>query len=241
MAGHSKWKNIQHRKGAQDSKRGKIFTKIAIELTVASRLGGGDPADNPRLRTALAKAKSANMPKENWVRAIKKGTGEGGGTAYTEKTYEGYGPGGAAVLVECLTDNINRTVSEIRFIFSRAGGNLGQDGSVNWIFERKGLLVLNKEAVKDYDSFFELTLENGAEDVNEGEDYYEVTCDPDSFLSLKQVMDDAGYETEVSEISRIPKNENGMEQDKFDSLEKMIALLEDNDDVQNVYHNGAVE
>ena len=241
MAGHSKWKNIQHRKGAQDSKRGKIFTKIAIELTVAARLGGGDPADNPRLRTALAKAKSANMPKENWQRAIKKGTGEQGGAAYTEKTYEGYGPGGAAVYVECLTDNINRTVSDIRFAFSRAGGNLGQDGSVNWMFERKGLFALAKENVKDYDSFFELALENGADDVEESDEHYEISCDPDNFLTLKQALDDEQFETEISEISRIPKNETSMEQDKYESLEKMISVLEDYDDVQNVYHNGTVE
>ena len=238
MAGHSKWKNIQHRKGAQDSKRAKIFTKIAIELTVAARLGGGDPNDNPRLRTALAKAKSANMPKDNWERAIKKGTGEGGGTSYTEKIYEGYGPGGSAVIVECLTDNINRTVSEIRYIFSRSGGNLGQDGSVNWMFERKGLMILGKETVKDYDAFFELSLENGALDVDEQEEYYEVTCEPEDFLNLKAAFDKAELETEVSEISRIPKNETALEQEKFESLEKMISLLEDNDDVQSVYHNG---
>lgn len=238
MAGHSKWKNIQHRKGAQDSKRAKIFTKIAIELTVAARLGGGDPNDNPRLRTALAKAKSANMPKDNWERAIKKGTGESGGTSYTEKIYEGYGPGGSAVIVECLTDNINRTVSEIRYIFSRSGGNLGQDGSVNWMFERKGLMILGKETVKDYDAFFELSLENGALDVDEQEEYYEVTCEPEDFLNLKAAFDKAELETEVSEISRIPKNETALEQEKFESLEKMISLLEDNDDVQSVYHNG---
>lgn len=240
MAGHSKWKNIQHRKNAQDSKRGKIFTKIAIELTVAARIGGGDPADNPRLRAALTKAKLANMPKDNCQRAIKKGTGDGGGEAYAEKTYEGYGPGGAAVLVECLTDNINRTVSEVRFIFSRAGGNLGQDGSVAWIFERKGLFIFDKDAIKDYDSFFELALENGALNVEEEEEYYEVTCEADTFLSLKQAFDEAGLEPEVVEISQIPKNETEMDQEKFDSLEKMIAALEDNDDVQNVYHNGTV-
>lgn len=241
MAGHSKWKNIQHRKSAQDNKRGKIFTKIAIELTVAARLGGGDPDDNPRLRAALSKAKSANMPKENWERAIKKGTGEQGGTSYTEKIYEGYGPGGAAVLVECLTDNINRTVSEIRFIFSRAGGNLGQDGSVGWMFERKGLFIFDKKNITDYDNFFELALENGASDVEEQEEYYEVTCEPEQFLTLKQALDEKKLEGEVSEISRIPKNETAMNEDKYNSLEKMIALLEDNDDVQNVYHTGVAE
>lgn len=241
MAGHSKWKNIQHRKSAQDNKRGKIFTKIAIELTVAARMGGGDPDDNPRLRTALAKAKSANMPKENWQRAIKKGTGAQEGSSYTEKIYEGYGPGGAAVIVECLTDNINRTVSDVRFAFSRAGGNLGQDGSVNWIFERKGIFIFNKKKINDNDKFFELALENGASDVDEQEEYFEVTCEPDLFLTLKQAFDEANLETEISEISRIPKNETTIEKEKYESLEKMISVLEDNDDVQNVYHNGTIQ
>ena len=147
MAGHSKWKNIQHRKGAQDAKRGKVFTKIAVEITVAARIGGGNPDDNPRLRAALLKAKAANMPKDNWQRAIKKGTGELEGADYIEKTYEGYGPGGVAVLVECLTDNVNRTVGDVRHAFTRSGGNLGQDGSVGWIFERLGLIIYSREHI----------------------------------------------------------------------------------------------
>ena len=240
MAGHSKWKNIQHRKGAQDAKRGKIFTKIAIEITVAARLGGGDPADNPRLRTALAKAKASNMPKDNWMRAIKKGTGNLEGSSYTEKIYEGYGPGGVAVIVESLTDNINRTVSEIRYIFSRSGGNLGQEGSVNWIFERKGLFLFSKESIKDFDKFFELSIENGADDVEEQEEGYQVTCELGEFIGLKQVYDDNKITAELFEMSYLPKNDVELEEGKYESLEKMVALLEDNDDIQNVYHNGVL-
>lgn len=238
MAGHSKWKNIQHRKGAQDAKRGKIFTKIGIEITVAARIGGGNPEDNPRLRAALAKAKAANMPKDNYTRAIKKGTGEGGATNYTEKTYEGYGPGGVAVIVECLTDNINRTVSEVRFAFSKSGGNLGTDGSVSWMFHRKGMIVFEKDQISDFESFFETALENGAEDVKDEESQYEVTCEPEDFMNLKAALDSICPDPVFCEITRIPENSTEIDAGKFESLDKLINILEDNDDVQNVYHNG---
>jgi YebC/PmpR family DNA-binding regulatory protein len=238
MAGHSKWKNIQHRKGAQDAKRGKIFTKIAIELTVAARAGGSNPDENPRLRTALAKAKAANMPKDNWQRAIKKGTGELDGVSYSEKLYEGYGPGGVAVLVECLTDNTNRTVSEVRFAFSRSGGNLGTDGSVSWMFHRKGMICYDKENVTDYDRLFEVALENGAEDVKEEDGQVVITCDPEAFLDLKTALDTLNLEPNFCEMTRIPENFNLVEESKVDSLERLINTLEDSDDVQNVYHNG---
>lgn len=237
MAGHSKWKNIQHRKGAQDAKRGKIFTKIAIEITVAARMGGGNPDDNPRLRAALAKARAANMPKDNYVRAIKKGTGELEGANYLEKTYEGYGPGGVAVFIECLTDNVNRTVSEVRFAFSKYGGNLGTDGSVAWMFHRKGMLVYEKSQIPDFDTLFETALENGAEDVKEDEGQYEVTCKPEDFMALKSALDSLCSEPIFCEVTQIPENLTAIDADKTESLEKMINALEDNDDVQNVYHN----
>lgn len=237
MAGHSKWKNIQHRKGAQDAKRGKIFTKIAIEITVAARAGGGNPDDNPRLRAALAKAKAANMPKDNCTRAIKKGTGEGDGANYVEKTYEGYGPGGVAVFLECLTDNINRTVSEVRHAFSKFGGNLGTDGSVAWMFQRKGVIVFEKEKIGDFDTFFEKALENGADDVKEEDEQIEVVCETEAFNNLKTALDEICDEPAFCELTWIPDNLNAIDADKVESLEKMIGILEDNDDVQNVYHN----
>lgn len=240
MAGHSKWKNIQHRKGAQDAKRGKVFTKIAIELTVAARLGGGNVDDNPRLRTALAKAKAANMPKDNWQRAIKKGTGDLDGADYSEKTYEGYGPCGVAVFVECLTDNANRTVSEVRFAFSRSGGNLGTDGSVDWMFERKGVISFTKDKIADFDQLFELCLEHGADDVNEEDDMYVVYCAPEDLHTLKTQIDPMCDEPDFCEITRLPKNSQEVDEKKMPSLEKLINALEENDDVQNVFHNAAL-
>lgn len=238
MAGHSKWKNIQARKGAQDAKRGRVFTKIALEITVAARIGGGNPDDNPRLRAALTKAKAANMPKDNQTKAIQKGTGEGGDVSYIEKTYEGYGPGGIAVFVECLSDNINRTVSDVRYAFSRAGGNLGTDGSVSWMFERKGLLIYPAEEVQDFESFFDLALESGADDVKEEDDRYEVTCEPGSFFELKNALDKLSDKPVFCEVTMIAKNLASVEADKVASVEKMIDALEELDDVQNVYHNG---
>ena len=240
MAGHSKWKNIQHRKGAQDAKRGKIFTKIAVEITVAARISGPNPEDNPRLRVALGKAKAANMPKDNQQRAIKKGSGQGGSVAYSEKSYEGYGPGGVAVIVDCLTDNANRTVAEIRHAFSRAGGSLGTDGSVGWMFDRKGILVYEKEKIPSFDALFELALENGAEDVKEEDGQYEVVCEPNDFLTLKAALDGICDEPGFCEVCRIPTNYSEINAAKGESLDKMIQILEDNDDVQNVYHNANV-
>lgn len=240
MAGHSKWKNIQHRKGAQDAKRGKVFTKIAIEITVAARQGGGNPDDNPRLRTALAKAKAANMPKDNYTRAIKKGTGDLDGSNYTEKTYEGYGPGGVAIFVECLTDNVNRTVGDVRHSFSRNGGNLGTDGSVSWMFHRKGMLVYESTKINDFDSFFEIALENGAEDVKEEEGQVEVSCEPEQFLNLKSALDEVCSDPDFCEITRIPENYTQVDEEKSATLDKLVNALEDNDDVQNVFHNATL-
>ena len=238
MAGHSKWKNIQHRKGAQDAKRGKMFTKIAKEITVAAKLGGGDPDDNPRLRAAIIKARSNSMPKDNIDRAVKKGTGESDGSDYLEKTYEGYGPGGVAVLVECLTDNVNRTVADVRHAFGKFGGNLGTDGSVSWMFHQKGTIVYKKDAIEDFDRLFELATENGADDVNEEDEVYEIICNPSAFSDLKTALDELKVEPEVAEISRIPENYSAVDKDKGESLMKLIDFLEDNDDVQEVYHNG---
>lgn len=238
MAGHSKWKNIQHRKGAQDAKRGKMFTKMAKEITVAAKLGGGDPDANPRLRAAITKARSNSMPKDNIDRAVKKGTGESDGAEYQEKTYEGYGPGGVAILVECLTDNINRTVADVRHAFSRSGGNLGTDGSVSWMFHKKGQLIYKRQSIQDYDQFFEVAIENGAGDVEEEEEIYEVLCEAPDFLNLKDALDKLGIEPELAEITRIPENQTNLDEKKAESLNKLIDNLEDCDDVQNVYHNG---
>jgi len=240
MAGHSKWKNIQHRKGAQDAKRGKIFTKIGVELTVAARMGGGEPENNPRLRTALVKARTANMPKDIINRAIKKGTGELEGVEYVEKVYEGYGPGGVAVMVECLTDNGNRTVAEVRHAFNKHGGNLGTDGSVGWMFQRKGVFVYDAEKITDGDSFLELALENGADDVKDDSGQFEVITPPESFLSMKDALDSLKVDPEVSEITMIPDNTAAVQEDVGETLVKLINFLEDLDDVQNVHHNGDI-
>lgn len=239
MAGHSKWANIKHRKGAQDAKRGKLFTKLAKEITVAAKIGGEDLDSNPRLRLAVTKARSQSMPKDNIERAIKKGVGGDVGDDYVEKTYEGYGPAGVAIVVECLTDNINRTVSEVRYAFTRSGGNLGTDGSVGWMFHSKGQLVYEKEKVADFEKLFETALENGAEEVDDSDDgVYEIICEPAAFQSLKDQLDSLGVEPEVAEVTRIPENYTALDGDKALSLNKLIDMLEDCDDVQNVYHNG---
>lgn len=237
MAGHSKWKNIQHRKGAQDAKRGKIFTKLAKEITVAARLGGGDLESNARLRTVVVKARSNSMPRDNIERAIKKGTGELEAEQYVEKVYEGYGPGGVAVMVECLTDNINRTVADVRHAFTKFGGNLGTEGSVGYMFHKKGTIVYQRGKIKDFDKLFEAALEAGAEDVKEDEDAVEIICAPDAFNELKEALDRMGLEADVAEIMRVPENYTAVDSDKAQSMQKLIDWLEDNDDVQNVYHN----
>ncbi len=237
MAGHSKWKNIQARKGSQDKKRGKIFTKIATEITVAARLHGGDPDSNPRLRTALLKARGANMPKDNIERAIKKGTGNLDGANYVEKTYEGYGPGGVAIICECLTDNVNRTVSEVRLAFTRCGGNLGTDGSVSWMFHKRGQIVYNRTKVKDLDQLMEAAIEHGADDVKDDEDMVEIICEPTQFAALKDALDKLGVEPEVAELTRIPENYTTVGADQSETVTKLVDMLEDSDDVQNVYHN----
>jgi YebC/PmpR family DNA-binding regulatory protein len=239
MAGHSKWANIKHRKAGQDAVRGKLFTKLGREITVAAKIGGDDMDANARLRTAVTKAKSQSMPKDNIERAIKKGVGGDIGDNWSEKVYEGYGPGGVAVVVECLTDNVNRTVSEIRHAFTRAGGNMGTEGSVSYMFHKNGQIVYNKSDVSDFDALFELALENGADEVDdEDAEVYAITCEADAFLSLKEKLDTLNIEAIMAEITRVPENHTPLEGKKAESLNKMLDILDDCDDVQNVYHNG---
>jgi YebC/PmpR family DNA-binding regulatory protein len=237
MAGHSKWSSIRHKKGAVDAKRGKMFSRLNKEITVAARLGGGDPAGNPRLRAAIQAAKSANMPKENITRAIKKGTGELEGAYYEETNYEAYGPGGVAVLIDCLTDNKNRTVADIKYIFDRHGGNLGEPGCVDWIFNKKGMIVFEKEQV-DEDMLLEIALEAGAEDIKEEETQFEVITDPADFESVRKAFDDAGQTSyTLAEVSMIPQNTVRLEGKEAERMLNLMAALEDNDDISHVYAN----
>lgn len=236
MSGHSKWSSIKHKKGAADAKRGKIFSRLIKEVTVAARLGGGDPDGNPRLRTAIAAAKAENMPKENIERAIKKGTGELEGASYEEANYEGYGPGGVAVLVDCLTDNRNRTVADVKHLFERNSGNLGEPGCVAWIFEKKGLIVFENDKV-DEEQLLDLALEAGAEDVREEETEFEVISDPSDFESVKAAIDGAELSYTLAEITMIPKNTVKLEGKKAQQMLNLMQALEDNDDVSHVYAN----
>lgn len=235
MSGHNKWSTIKHKKGAADAKRGKIFTKIIKEISVAAKLGGGDPAANPRLRTAIDKAKGENMPKDNIERAIKKGAGGMEGVNYEEINYEGYGPGGVAVLVEVLTDNRNRTVSDVRSIFTKSNGNMGETGCVSWIFDKKGLILFPKNV--DFDKLFEAAIEAGADDVAEQDEQFEVTTDPSSFIEVRDALTAAGFTFESAEITMIPQTQVKLEGKQAESMLKMMDKLEDNDDVQNVYAN----
>lgn len=237
MSGHSKWSTIKRKKGAIDSKRGKIFTKIIKEITLAARLGGGDIEGNSRLRQAVAAAKEENMPKDNIERAIKKGIGGGEGAAnFEEVTYEGYGPGGVAVLVEVMTDNKNRTVAEIRHILSKHGGNLGENGCVSWIFSKKGSIVIDKKEIEE-DALMELALDAGADDVKSEEDEHEVIISPAAFEAVKKALDDKGIKHLEARIGMIPSNTVKLEAGKAEQMLKLMEKLEDNDDVQNAYAN----
>ncbi len=239
MAGHSKWANIQHRKKAQDAKRGKIFTRLIREITVAARQGGGDPEANPRLRLALDKAASANMPKDTVERAIKKATGELEGVSYEEITYEGYAPGGVAVLVDCVTDNKNRTVSEVRHAFSKHGGNLGTDGSVSYLFNKIGVVSFAPGA--DEDAIMEAALEAGAEDVVTEEDgSIEVITTPQDFVAVVEALNAAGLEPAESEVTMRASLEVDLDVESAQKILKFLDVLEDLDDTQNVYHNAAI-
>ena len=237
MAGHSKWAQIKHKKKAVDAKRGKLFTKLIREIMVAARIGGGDPSGNPRLRAAIEAAKNANMPKDNIERAIKKGTGELEGVAYEEVTYEGYGPGGVAILVEAMTDNRQRTVADLRHIFSKRGGNLGEPGSVAWMFEKKGVITVEKAHVTE-EGLMDAALEAGAEDLVDQGEVWEVHTDPKAFDSVKKALEDAGIPVVSARLDMVPQNlVEVSDPGQADKLLKLMDALEDNDDVQNVYAN----
>ena len=235
MSGHSKWANIKHRKGAQDAKRGKIFTKLIKEVTIAARIGGGDLESNARLRLAVDKAKQANMPKDNIDRGIKKGTGDLDGVTYEEGVFEGYGPGGVAVIVEFMTDNRTRTVADVRHAFNKYGGSLGVSGSVAFMFDRKGQIIFSAE--NDFETIFEVALEAGAEDVKEEDGMIEVITDPTEFEAVQSELEKHELKYESAEVTMIPQNLTPVEGKQAESLMKMIDVLEDNDDVQNVYAN----
>lgn len=239
MSGHSKWSTIKHKKGAADKKRGKIFTKLIKEITVAARMGGGDPESNPRLRHAIAAAKAQNMPKDNFERAIKKGTGDLDGVSYEEIVYEGYGPGGVAVLVECLTDNKNRTIADVRFIFSKAGGNVGTDGCVAWMFDKKGLIAVSKAAA-DEDTLMEVALEAGAEDIRDEGDDFEIITAPEDFDAVKDAVDQAQIECEVAEITMLPQNTTAVSGKEAEQMIRFMEALDDCEDVQKFYTNADI-
>ncbi len=239
MAGHSKWANIQHRKGAQDKKRGKLFTKLIREITVAARMGGGDPEANPRLRLAIDKARGQSMPKDNIARAVKRGSGDTEGDDYQEIRYEGYGPGGVAVMVDCMTDNRNRIVAEVRHAFTKFGGNLGADGSVAYLFNHVGQLSF--PAGSDEDSIMEAAIEAGAEDVVTNDDgSVDVLTDPASFESVREQMKVTGYDSEESEVTMRAATSAVLAEKEASSMIRLLEMLEDLDDVQNVYSNADI-
>jgi YebC/PmpR family DNA-binding regulatory protein len=240
MAGHSKWANIQHRKGRQDAKRGKIFTKIIKEITVAARLGGGDPAMNPRLRAAVAEAKEENMPSDNITRAIKKGTGELEGVSYEEIRYEGYGINGAAIIIDCLTDNRQRAVMDVRHALTKHGGNLGTDGSVAFLFKHCGQIVFEPGVSED--AVMEVALEAGAEDIVTDEDgSIEVITPPADFLAVKEALEAAGLKPAVAEVTMKPNMETVFTGDDAVKMQKILDMLEDLDDVQDVYTTAVID
>ncbi len=237
MSGHSKWSSIKHKKGAADAKRGRLFTRLIKEITVAARLGGGDPASNPRLRQAVQAAKNANMPQDNINRGIKKGTGELEGVHYEEVTYEGYGPGGAAIFVEAVTDNKNRTVGELRALFGKNGGNLGESGCVAWIFDQRGMVTVPATG-KSEEEVFEIALEAGAEDLNKEDDEFQILTSVEKFESVRKALEDRGLPIKSAELTRLPQNTTSIEDEKNSRrLLKLLDALEDHDDVQKVYSN----
>jgi|SRR5688572_11427098 YebC/PmpR family DNA-binding regulatory protein len=236
MSGHSKWSTIKHKKAAKDAKRGKIFTKVIKEITVAARLGGGDVNANPRLRTAVLAAKAVSMPSDNIDRAIKKGTGELEGVNYEEITYEGYGPGGVALMVQVLTDNRVRTVAELRSLLTKHGGSLGETNSVGWMFKKQGLIAVQRAGV-DEDRVMELALEQGADDVREAGDLVEVLTTPEAFVAVKEALEGAGIPLASAEVTMVPQSTVTVTGKSAESIVKLLELLEDHDDVQNVSSN----
>ncbi|MDO3722458.1 YebC/PmpR family DNA-binding transcriptional regulator [Marinobacter sp. chi1] len=239
MAGHSKWANIKHRKAAQDARRGKIFTKIIRELTVAARQGGGNPEDNPRLRAVIDKALNANMKKDTIERAVERGAGGGDDSDYEELTYEGYGPGGVAIFVEAMTDNKNRTVAEIRHAFSKMGGNLGTEGSVAYLFTKQGVISYGPDVSED--ALMEAALSAGAEDLAEqGDGSFEIVTTPDRYMDVKDALVESGFKPDNAEVTWVPATRVELDQDGAEANLRLIDMLEDLDDVQSVYHNADI-
>ena len=236
MSGHSKWSSIKHKKALVDAKRGKMFTKVIREITVAARTGGGDEVTNPRLRVAIQSAKSVNMPSDNIERAIKKGTGTLEGVTYEEIVYEGYGPAGVAIYVQCLTDNKNRTAGEIRSLFSKRGGNMAGQGSVAWIFEKKGLAVVEQNKIAE-DKLMEIVINAGAEDLSRSDDKFEILTDPNDLEAVKKALENKSVPYESAVLQMIPKNLVAVDPSQARSIINLIDALEDHDDVQNVYAN----
>jgi len=236
MSGHSKWSTIKRKKGAADAKRGKIFSKLAKEITVAAKIGGGDPAANPRLRTVLLAARSENMPKDNVERAIKKGTGEIPGVVYEEVRYECYGPAGVAVIIDVLTDNKNRTVAEVRHVVTKVGGSMAENGAVSWNFERKGVITVPKEGLTD-ETIFEKAVEAGAEDVDTEGDMYEITTQATDLHAVSEALEEMSIATDSAELTMIPKTTIKVEGSSAGQVLRLMESLEDLDDVQNVYAN----
>ncbi|HPN30373.1 MAG TPA: YebC/PmpR family DNA-binding transcriptional regulator [bacterium] len=239
MSGHSKWHSIKHKKAAADSKRGKMFTKIIREIQVAARIGGGDLSSNPRLRNIISEAKSINMPKDNIEKAIKKGTGELEGSTYEEKSYEGYGPGGVAIFIQTLTDNGNRTTAEIRHLFSRCNGNLGTSGSVSWMFERKGIIVLDGTKYKE-EQIFDMIIEANADNIETDEDELIITTTPENFEPAKKILESNNIEIISAKLEFVAKNKTDIDVETGKKLANLVEKFEEQDDVQNVYFNADI-
>lgn len=238
MSGHSKWKTIAHKKGKTDAQRAKVFTKLSREITVAVREGGADINNNSRLKDVVAKARAGNVPQDNIKRVIEKAAGSGGSANYESISYEGYGPSGVAVIVETMTDNRNRTASDMRHYFDKYGGNLGATGCVSWSFDKKGVLVIDAEVFPDEDSVLEAALECGAEDFSSGEDAHEVITTPENFSAVRDALEARGYTYISAEVEMVPQNYTALsDPDDIKKMEKLLEMLEDNDDVQNVWHN----
>ena len=236
MSGHSKWSTIKRKKAAIDAKRGKIFTTLIREITIAARAGGGDPASNPRLRHAISSARDANMPQDNIKKAIMKGTGELPGTTYEECTYEGFGPGGVAIFMEVLTDNKNRTVADIRHLITKYGGNLGENGSVTWMFETKGQIILTRDN-QDENTLFEAAIDAGAEDFEAVHDEFIITTDPADIMSVRNAIENKGYFVESSKVEMLPKNLHKINDENSEKAISLLNEIEDHDDIKSIYTN----
>lgn len=236
MSGHSKWSSIKHKKAKEDAKKGKVFTRLIKEITISTRLGGKDPMANPRLRLAIDKAKSQNMPSDNIERAIKKGSGELEGVSYEEYTYESYGPGGVAIIIEVITDNKNRTIPELRHLLNKYGGNLAENGSVNWMFEKKGLFTIPVNEI-DEDKLLEMVIEKGVDDLKTEDNYYEITCEPAFYQDILNLLNENNIKIETSEITMLPNSLVPVQGKKAQQLLTLLDKIEDHDDVQNIYSN----